>query len=94
MGGCPGRSRARWPAGWLPESLDGELVRERVALLVATGAEPAALAAKAATSTIPIVFAIGGDAAEAGLVTSYNRPGQNATGISIMGAMEAKRLGL
>jgi ABC-type uncharacterized transport system substrate-binding protein len=87
----------RWGLGRydrLP-ALAAELVRERVAVLVATGAEPAALAAKAATSTIPIVFAIGGDAVQTGLVASYNRPGQNATGISVLAStLEPKRLGL
>jgi putative ABC transport system substrate-binding protein len=87
----------RWALGQydrLP-ALAAELVRERVAVVVTTGAEPAALAAKAATSTIPVVFAIGGDAVEAGLVASYNRPGQNATGISVLAStLEPKRLGL
>jgi ABC-type uncharacterized transport system substrate-binding protein len=87
----------RWALGRydrLP-ALAAELVRERVAVLVATGAEPAALAAKAATPTIPIVFAIGGDAVQGGLVASYNRPGQNATGISVLGAkLGPKRLAL
>jgi putative ABC transport system substrate-binding protein len=72
-----------------------ELVSRRVAVLVATGGEPAALAAKAATSTIPIVFATGGDPVQFGLVSSYNKPGGNATGINIVTTtLEAKRLGL
>src|SRR6516164_1416768 len=72
-----------------------ELVERRVSVLVATGGEPAALAAKAATSTIPIVFAIGGDPIKLGLVATYNRPGGNATGANILAAeIDGKRLGL
>jgi putative ABC transport system substrate-binding protein len=72
-----------------------ELVERRVSVLIATGGEPAALAAKSATSTIPIVFAIGGDPIKLGLVASYNRPGGNATGANILAAeMDGKRLGL
>jgi putative ABC transport system substrate-binding protein len=87
----------RWALGqydWLP-AMASELVRRPVAVLTTTGGEPSALAAKAATSTIPIVFAIGGDPVKAGLVASYNRPGGNATGINFQTHdMEAKRLGL
>jgi putative ABC transport system substrate-binding protein len=72
-----------------------ELVQRPVAILVSTGGEPAALAAKAATSTIPIVFAIGGDLVKLGLVASYGRPGGNATGVDILtNTLEAKRIGL
>jgi ABC-type uncharacterized transport system substrate-binding protein len=76
-------------------ALAAELVERQVAVLVAGGGEPSARAAKAATSTIPIVFAIGSDPVKAGLVESYNRPGRNITGMNILtDALEAKRLGL
>src|SRR5262249_30814256 len=87
----------RWALGEydrLP-AFAAELVERRVPVLIATGGEPAALAAKSATSTIPIVFAIGGDPIKLGLVTSYNRPGGNATGANILTAeMDGKRLEL
>jgi putative tryptophan/tyrosine transport system substrate-binding protein len=71
-----------------------ELARRPVAVLVTTGGEPAALAAKTATSSIPIVFAMG-DPVKRGLAASLNRPGGNATGVSILSPdLEAKRLGL
>jgi putative ABC transport system substrate-binding protein len=78
----------------LPE-MAHELTRHQVAVIVAAGGESSALAAKSATSTIPIVFVMGSDPVRAGLVTSYNRPGGNLTGINILtDTLEAKRLGL
>ena len=87
----------RWALGQYDQlpAFAAELVERRVSVLVATGGEPAALAAKSATSTIPIVFAIGGDPIKLGLVASYNHPGGNATGANILAAeMDGKRLGL
>jgi len=84
---------ARGDFGRLP-ALAAELVRDRVAVIVAAGAEPSASAAKAATSTIPILF-VGGDPIKAGLVASLNRPGGNATGVyNLTNELVAKRLGL
>jgi len=87
----------RWALGEydrLP-ALAAELARRPVAVLVSVGAEPAALAAKAATATIPIVSTFGGDPVERGFVASLNRPGGNITGMSnLSAALEPKRLGL
>jgi len=69
-----------------PERVKGladDLVRRQVAVIVAIGGSNVALAAKAATSTIPIVFAVGGDALENGLVKNFNKPEANVTGMSM-----------
>jgi putative tryptophan/tyrosine transport system substrate-binding protein len=87
----------RWARGQydrLPE-MAAELVSRRVSVLTAVGGDPSPLAAKRATSTIPIVFGIGSDPVSAGLVESFNRPGGNVTGITLLtNLMEPKRLGL
>ena len=87
----------RWAQGdyaRLP-ALAADLVSRRVNVIAAVGGDPSPLAAKRATSTIPIVFGIGGDPVSAGLVESFNRPGGNATGFIVLtNVMEPKRLGL
>jgi putative ABC transport system substrate-binding protein len=76
-------------------ALAADLVARKVTAIVTSGNVPPALAAKAATSSIPIVFHTGADPVAAGLVGSLNRPGKNVTGVTFLTAASAsKRLGL
>jgi putative ABC transport system substrate-binding protein len=87
----------RWANGnydKLP-ALAADLVNRKVADLVGVGGDVSAVVAAKATKTIPVVFGMGSDPVKAGLVASFNRPGGNATGFTVLtNEMESKRLGL
>src|SRR5262245_11262460 len=87
----------RWAEGQYDRlaGLAADLVRREVAVIITIGGEVSALAAKAATTTIPIVFVGGSDPIRVGLVTNVHRPGGNITGVSMLiNEMEPKRLEL
>jgi putative tryptophan/tyrosine transport system substrate-binding protein len=87
----------RWAEGDYDRllGLAAELFNRKVAVLIGVGGDVSAVAAAKATTTIPVVFGMGGDPVKAGIVASFNRPGGNVTGYTIWtNEMESKRLGL
>ena len=87
----------RWADGRYDrlQAMASDLVSRPVALLMSTGGDPTLVAAKAATTTIPIVFTTGFDPVKAGIIASFNRPGGNLTGVHVLTTgLEAKRFGL
>ena len=87
----------RWAEGHYDQlpALAAELAEKRAAVIVTVGGDPPAFAAKAASTTIPLVFMVGQDPVKLGLVTSLSRPGGNATGVNLLiSETESKRIDL